>query len=96
MITVHTGTLVVLLVAAALVGALVAVLPAWRRLADLSRLPVWTFLWRRETNVEGVAALQAEIRCALCDSQPRCRRLLAAGADAPHADCPNAALFRKK
>ena len=96
MITVNTGTLILLLLAAGLAGALVAVLPAWRRFAGHG-LPVWRFLARRRgASVEGPAALQAEIRCALCETQARCRHLLAAGAEAPPAGCPNAALFEEK
>ena len=92
MITVQTETLILLLLAAALAGALIAVLPAWRRLAGQG-LPVRSFFARRGVGVEGAAELQAEIRCALCETQARCRHLLAAGAETPPEGCPNAALF---
>lgn len=95
MITVQTETLILLLLAAALAGALIAVLPAWRRLAGQG-LPVRSFFARRGVGVEGAAELQAEIRCALCETQARCRHLLAAGAETPPEGCPNAALFAKE
>lgn len=95
MITVQTETLILLLLAAALAGALIAVLPAWRRLAGQG-LPVRSFFARRGVGVEGAAELQAEIRCALCETQARCRHLLAAGAETPPEGCPNAALFAKR
>lgn len=93
MITIQTTTLVVLLVVAGLGGALIAVLPMWRSLGAAGRLPVWGFVARRHAAVEGAAHLEAEIRCALCSSQPRCRDRLAAGADTPPPGCPNSKLF---
>ena len=91
----QTSTFWVLLLGAALGAGLMAVLPAWRRLAGHG-LPVWRFLGRRGVDLERPAALQAEIRCALCASQAKCQHLLAAGAEAPPASCPNAALFEEK
>ena len=94
MITIDTSTFIALLLAAAIAGALLGILPAWRRLMTGGRdLPVWGFLRRRGAGVEGRAALQAEMRCEMCDSKAQCRLLLANGADAPVTGCPNAKLF---
>ena len=95
MVTLQASTFWVLLLGVVLGAALMAVLPAWRRLAG-HRLPVWRFLGRRGVDLERPAALQAEIRCALCASQAKCQHLLAAGAEALPASCPNAALFDEK
>lgn len=93
MITLDTSTFIVLLLAAALGGALIGLLPAWRRLmAGAKDLPVWGFLGRRGVRLERFSALRAVLRCEVCDSKPQCRRLLAECAQAP-AHCPNAELF---
>ncbi len=94
MITLDTSVLVLVIVAAALGGALVAVLPPWRHMRHAgSHLPVWAFLARRDTTLERITALQAELRCETCDAKEPCRRHLAAGATAPIAGCPNQGLF---
>ncbi len=94
MITLDTSALILIIVAAALGGALVAVLPPWRRMKHSgSHLPVWAFLRRRGTTLERVAALQAELRCETCDTKEQCHRLLAAGATVPVAGCANEGLF---
>jgi hypothetical protein len=97
MVTLETGTLVLLLLAAALAGALLSVLPVWRRVSDDSRhLPVWRFARRSGRSLEGAAALQAELRCALCDKKEQCRLLLATGSETPLSGCPNLELLHKR
>ena len=87
MIALETGGFVLMLLASALVGALIVVVPAWRRLrADKQDLPVWRFLRQRGVVLERRAALDAELRCALCAGRRQCARR-----DAPLEDCPNAA-----
>ncbi|HEY3073739.1 MAG TPA: hypothetical protein VGJ74_01070 [Burkholderiales bacterium] len=96
MITLDTNTFIVLLIIAALGGALLGVLPAWLRLTGGAHaLPVWGFMRRRELEVERHAAFQAELRCEMCDARPQCRRLLAEGIDLPAAGCPNAGLLER-
>ena len=93
MISLDTGSFVLVILAAALVGALASVMPTWQRLRGGHDLPVWTFLRRRESSVGRVAALQAELRCETCNAKLRCKQALADGADAPPAECPNGALL---
>ena len=94
MITLDVSLLILIIFAAALGGALIAVLPPWRNMMQhRAHLPVWAFLGRRDTRLERIAALQAELRCETCDSKEQCRRLLAAGASVPVAGCPNEGLF---
>jgi len=96
-ITVETGTFILILLASALIGALIAVLPAWRSLmAARAGLPVWAFLRRGGAVLEGDDALQAEIRCGMCGSRAQCARLLAAGEQQPVAGCPNSELFHER
>jgi len=96
-ITVETGTFILILLASALIGALIAVLPAWRNLmAARAGLPVWAFLRRGGAVLEGDDALQAEMRCAMCGSRAQCARLLAAGEQQPVAGCPNSELFHER
>lgn len=94
MVTLDTSTFIVVILAAALVGALISVLPAWRGMHAGHKLPVWRFLRRRDASLERVAALQAELRCETCSAKGRCAQLLAEGADTPVPGCPNAELFR--
>ena len=95
MITLDASALILVIVAAALAGALIAVLPPWRRMQDAAgHLPVRGFLRRRDSSLERIAALQAELRCELCDAKTQCRHLLAEGAVSPVPGCPNAELFR--
>ena len=93
MITLDTGSFVLVVLAAALLGALLSVMPTWQRLRGGHDLPVWTFLRRRGSSIERVSALQAELRCETCNAKLRCKQLLADGAVEPARECPNAALF---
>lgn len=77
------STVIVLMLAAALAGALLGVLPEWRRLTG-GGLPIHRHLGTDDLPLE------AELRCALCSGRERCARRAA-----PLEDCPNAALFRK-
>lgn len=93
MISLETGTFILILLSSALLGALIAVLPAWRSLMAASpELPVWGFLRRRGVTLERGAALHAEIRCGMCGSRVQCARLLAAGEHQPVAGCYNSEL----
>lgn len=93
---VETSSLIALLLAAAAAGALLAVLVPWRRLVGAGHtLPVWGFLARRGASADGRQALQAEIRCGMCEAQAQCRALLARGVTAPPAGCPNGRLFKR-
>ena len=95
MITLDTSALILVIVAAALGGALVAVLPPWRRMQrTAANLPVQGFLRRRDASLERITALQAELRCEMCGTKVQCRQLLAQGAASPVPGCPNAELFR--
>ena len=98
MISIDAGTVTVLMLASALAGLLVGILPAWRRLmSDGQRLPVWAFLRRRgSAGVEARAVAQAEVRCTLCGAKAQCEQLLAAGADSPVPECPNLELLQRK
>ena len=88
------ATLAVLLLAVALAAAMLGILPAWRRVwSENARLPVRRFLRMRDTQLVRREALEAELRCGLCASKAACNRLLAAGAKAPLAGCPNARLL---
>lgn len=89
------GTVAVLVVAAALAGALIAVLPDLRRLmrGGHRRLPVWLFRRGTDAPLEPRAALLAEMRCEMCGEQDACWERLKAGTAQPPAHCPNAALF---
>jgi hypothetical protein len=94
-IALETGTFILILLASALVGALIAVLPAWRSLmAARPELPVWGFLRRRGVTLERAAALHAEMRCGVCGSRAQCMRLLAARDDQPVPGCLNSELFQ--
>jgi hypothetical protein len=94
MITLDPSSLILMILAAALAGALASVMPAWQGMRSRAGLPVWTFLRRRGSTLERAAALQAELRCETCSAKRRCRQLVSEGADTPDAGCPNAALFR--
>jgi hypothetical protein len=84
--TIDATTAFVLMLAAALGGALLGVLPEWRRLMS-GRLPIRRHLRR----FAGPLPLEAELRCALCAGRRLCGTL-----PAPLAGCANAALFRKE
>ena len=74
----------VLLLAAGLVGALLVVLPQWRRLMRTGpQLPV-------HRHFSG-ATFQAEVRCAFCGMRQECLRH-----GAPLDDCPNLELLQKR
>jgi hypothetical protein len=79
------STVIVLMLAAALAGALLGVLPEWRRLMS-GALPIHKHLRRTGAS----APFEAELRCALCAGRQECAQRAT-----PLADCPNAALFRK-
>lgn len=93
MITLDASTLILIILAAALVGALISVMPAWHGMRGGRDLPVWAFLRRRDSSIGRVAALQAELRCESCNAKLRCKQLLADGAVTPPAECANGALF---
>jgi hypothetical protein len=84
MVTFDVSTFTVLMFAAALAGALLAVLPEWRRLMG-GGLPIHRHLARRGM----IAPAEAALRCALCAGRNICGRR-----SEPLPDCPNAELFR--
>jgi hypothetical protein len=94
MVTLEPSTFVLAILAAALVGALAAVMPAWRGMRGRSELPMWAFLRRRDVSIARVSALQAELRCETCNTKLRCKQALADGAETPPGECPNGALFK--
>ena len=83
--TFDAPTVIVLMLAAALAGVVLGVLPEWRRLMG-GALPIRKH-WRSETEA---LPFEAELRCALCSGRERC-----ATRATPLPDCPNQALFRK-
>jgi hypothetical protein len=95
----------VLLLAAVALGTLITLfllVSDSRRLATARADLLWAFLRRRGTRREALVARAgeravrvAEMRCAACSSRGECLALLAEGAAAPGAGCPNAALFEK-
>jgi hypothetical protein len=88
------GTVVVLMLAAALAGLLIGVLPVWRRMmSGGQRPPLWLFPRGRHDSLEGRAALLARMRCEVCGERAACLERLKAGIAQPPANCPNAALF---
>jgi len=89
-----TGTVVILVLGAALAGLLVGVLPFWRRIIGGGHLlPVRQFLRRADVSLEGRTALLAELRCELCDERAACMERLKTGAVLAPEHCPNAALL---
>jgi hypothetical protein len=81
---------IVLLLAAALVGAVLAVVPPWRALQrEAHKLPVWGFARQRGLRLPSGEALRAELRCGMCDAKKECDRLLAAGERTPPGTCFN-------
>ena len=101
MTEVDSVTLTVLVIALGALVILGGVLVDWRGVMKSDRtLAVWGFLGRQGFSREAVAARAgqralriAEMRCATCSSQEECAKRLAAGGDAPVADCPNLGLF---
>ena len=93
MVTLDPSTFVLVVLAAALVGALIAVMPVWQGLRGGRELPVWGYLQRRNVWIGRASALQAELRCDTCNAKVRCAQMLAEGADTPVPDCPNERLF---
>ncbi|HEX6265819.1 MAG TPA: hypothetical protein VFZ81_02860 [Burkholderiales bacterium] len=81
---IDTSTVIVLMLASALAGALLGVLPEWRRLMS-GELPIRKHLQRQG----GHPSFEAELRCALCAGRKACARRAT-----PLPDCPNAVLFR--
>jgi hypothetical protein len=84
MITFDASELLVLLLAAALMGAVLVVLPPWRRLmGEGPTLPI-------HKHAHAGVPFDAEIRCAFCAGRQECRRR-----GTPLADCPNLELLQK-
>ena len=83
--TIDISTVIVLILAAALAGALVGVLPEWRRLMS-GDLPIRKHLHPGHES----PAFEATLRCALCAGRQACAKR-----SAPLPDCPNGALFRQ-
>lgn len=83
---IDAATVFALLLASALAGALLGVVPTWRRtLGGGGDLPIRRMLAARGES----PTLEAELRCALCAG-----RLICLKRKSPLPDCPNAALFR--
>lgn len=77
--------LLVLLLAAATLGAILVVLPQWRRLMSTAQaLPIHRY-------ISGRPGFEAELRCSFCAGRQEC-----AGRGAPLEDCPNAALLKQR
>ena len=101
MIEVDSFALVLLTLVLGTLGFLGGVAVDWRgAMKSNSDLALWRFLGRLGLSEESViaragerAARIAEMRCATCSSQGECARRLAAGAQTPVVDCPNAELF---
>lgn len=99
--TFDAATITALFLAAGLAGALIAVLPAWRRqMEHAGDLPLWRFLRgngvSRDALVEEIgtrAVRAAELRCGLCAAQNDCARRLAAEQGEPVSYCANSVLF---
>ena len=98
--TFNAAPITALFLAAALAGALLAILPFWRRLQRTADLPLWKFLRRdgvvRHFLVEDLgerAVREAELRCGVCAAQKECTHRLAREQTQPLAHCPNSALF---
>ncbi len=88
------GTVAVLVLAAALAGLLVGILPAWRGIVGSGyRLPIRLFLRGKGESLVGQSALLAEMRCQVCGERAACLERLKAGIAQPPGNCPNAALF---
>lgn len=88
------GTAAYLILGAAFAGLLIGTLPLWRQMiTDRRRLPVWLFLRHQDASLDSRAALDAEIRCAVCNEQAGCLQRLKAGSANPPENCPNAPLF---
>ena len=86
-----------LLLAAALAGALFVSAFFWRRLqSEAADLPIWRLL--RRAGAPALASgnvREAELRCMLCPSQRDCRQRIAAGGSPP-PHCPNDSLFQPR
>lgn len=88
MMFVDASTVMVLLLAASLAGAIAGVLPAWRRIMG-GDLPV-----RKLRLRHGQGSTRAEeMRCALCPVLAQCTRRLASGETEPMDNCPNRAFL---
>ena len=100
--TFDVATIVLLMVGSAILGALVAILPDWRRVMVGGRnVPLWKFLARYglnrgdlEASLGTRAAADAELRCAVCGARAECVERLAADRG-PVAHCPNMALLSR-
>lgn len=101
MATFDISNAIVLLLAAALAGLLVALLPAWRRIMAHGReLPLWKFTRSMGATRDALArrigeraVSEAEMRCGACAADEECAQRLMKPAATPPAHCPNAALF---
>ncbi len=96
----NVATLLLALVALGSLTALFLLVADTRRLATARADLLWAFLRRRGTRREALvdrmgerAVRVAEMRCASCSSRGECLVLLAEGAAAPAAGCPNSTLF---
>lgn len=100
--TMDIATIVLLMAGSAILGALVAILPGWRRvMAGGRNVPLWKFLARYglqrgdlEAALGARAAADAELRCALCGARMECLERLAADRG-PVAHCPNLTLLSR-
>lgn len=100
--TMDITTIVLLMAGSAILGALVVILPGWRRaMAGGQGVPLWKFLARYglnrgdlETRLGSHAAADAELRCAVCGARMECLDRLAADRG-PVAHCPNLALLSR-
>ena len=87
-------TTAVLMLAAALGGALFGLGFAWRSLkAEADDLPIRR-LARRAGGIEAARSWEVELRCMACAAQRHCRREIDAGRGAPE-HCPNAELLTR-
>lgn len=99
--TLDASTIIILILAAVLAGALFGILPAWRRFMTRgAELPVWKFSRRagaaRDAVVSSIgerAVFEGEVRCTLCAAQKECEQRLSYVNAVPVFHCPNAALF---
>ncbi|HEX4926412.1 MAG TPA: DUF6455 family protein [Burkholderiales bacterium] len=102
MIPLDIPTVVLALVALASLIALFVLVADSRRLASAGADLLWAFQRRRGAGRNALvgrmgerAVRVAEMRCAQCSSRGDCLALLAEGASAPPADCPNGSFFQK-
>lgn len=91
--TLDAAGIVVLLLAAALLGLLIGAGSGWRQLQRGMRdAPVQLAIRASGGVLSARTARDAEVRCTLCPMKAACRAILESGQPLP-ADCPNATLF---